>query len=177
MHIAHPFLTSSSQGTACVLTPRPLSHPIKAQRVRRARPPLPLIRSGRSVSAYIPPTSPSHPIRAQRVRKLHAESDNATFSGGEDNCDSRSHLSTASAPSHPEAGPSHRKRSRASDDSGPEVDPETAAENAGSGGGGGGGGGGRGTPEPGADGGGSEIELVFRPHPLLVDKGEYSQTR
>lgn len=37
--------------------------------------------------------------RAQRVRKLHAESDNATFSGGEDNCDSRSHLSTASAPS------------------------------------------------------------------------------
>uniref|UniRef100_A0A8V0X6H7 RING-type E3 ubiquitin transferase n=1 Tax=Gallus gallus TaxID=9031 RepID=A0A8V0X6H7_CHICK len=48
---------------------------------------------------------------------------------------------------------------RASDDSGPEVDPETAAEN------------------PGADGGGSEIELVFRPHPLLVDKGEYSQTR
>uniref|UniRef100_A0A8V0X9J1 RING-type E3 ubiquitin transferase n=1 Tax=Gallus gallus TaxID=9031 RepID=A0A8V0X9J1_CHICK len=97
--------------------------------------------------------------RAQRVRKLHAESDNATFSGGEDNCDSRSHLSTASAPSHPEAGPSHRKRSRASDDSGPEVDPETAAEN------------------PGADGGGSEIELVFRPHPLLVDKGEYSQTR
>uniref|UniRef100_A0A8C2SSF4 RING-type E3 ubiquitin transferase n=1 Tax=Coturnix japonica TaxID=93934 RepID=A0A8C2SSF4_COTJA len=70
--------------------------------------------------------------RAQRVRKLHAESDNATFSGGEDNCDTRSHLSTASAPSHPEAGPSHRKRSRASDDSGPEVDPETAVENTGS---------------------------------------------
>uniref|UniRef100_A0A8V0XCI6 RING-type E3 ubiquitin transferase n=1 Tax=Gallus gallus TaxID=9031 RepID=A0A8V0XCI6_CHICK len=92
-------------------------------------------------------------------RGLKMQSDNATFSGGEDNCDSRSHLSTASAPSHPEAGPSHRKRSRASDDSGPEVDPETAAEN------------------PGADGGGSEIELVFRPHPLLVDKGEYSQTR
>uniref|UniRef100_A0A8B9BKS3 RING-type E3 ubiquitin transferase n=1 Tax=Anser brachyrhynchus TaxID=132585 RepID=A0A8B9BKS3_9AVES len=102
---------------------------------------------------------------AQRVRKLHQESDNATFSGGEDNCDSRSHLSTASAPSHPEAGPS-RKRSRASDDSGPEPDPEAAAEA-----------GGRGSPEPGAEAGGSEIELVFRPHPLLVEKGEYSQTR
>ena len=149
----------SNQSTACAQSP-PTSppHPISAQRVR-----------------IHPAHHFSHPIRAQRVRKLHAESDNATFSGGEDNCDSRSHLSTASAPSHPEAGPSHRKRSRASDDSGPEVDPETAAENAGSGGGGGGGG--RGTPEPGADGGGSEIELVFRPHPLLVDKGEYSQTR
>uniref|UniRef100_A0A8C3FGC8 RING-type E3 ubiquitin transferase n=1 Tax=Chrysemys picta bellii TaxID=8478 RepID=A0A8C3FGC8_CHRPI len=89
---------------------------------------------------------------AQRVRKLHQESDNTTFSGGEDNCDSRSHLSNASAPSHPEAGPS-RKRSRASDDSGPEPDPETSH-----------------------DGGGSEIELVFRPHPVLVEKGEYSQT-
>ena len=57
MHIAHPFLTSSSQGTACVLTPRPLSHPIKAQHVRRARPPLPLIQSARSVFAYTPPTT------------------------------------------------------------------------------------------------------------------------
>ncbi|NXX10292.1 RNG2A ligase, partial [Podargus strigoides] len=103
--------------------------------------------------------------RAQRVRKLHQESDNATFSGGEDNCDSRSHLSNASAPSHPEAGPS-RKRSRASDDSGPDPDPETSHE-----------GGGRGSPEPGAEPGSSEIELVFRPHPLLVEKGEYSQTR
>ncbi|XP_075268107.1 E3 ubiquitin-protein ligase RING2-A-like [Opisthocomus hoazin] len=103
--------------------------------------------------------------RAQRVRKLHQESDNATFSGGEDNCDSRSHLSNASAPSHPEAGPS-RKRSRASDDSGPEPDAEAPHE-----------GGGRGTPEPGAEPGTSEIELVFRPHPLLVEKGEYSQTR
>ncbi|XP_015706662.1 E3 ubiquitin-protein ligase RING2-A-like [Coturnix japonica] len=126
--------------------------------------------------------------RAQRVRKLHAESDNATFSGGEDNCDTRSHLSTASAPSHPEAGPSHRKRSRASDDSGPEVDPETAVENTGSGGGGGGttgtgsggggggagGGGGRSTPEAGSDVSGSEIELVFRPHPLLVLAAVYT---
>uniref|UniRef100_A0A8C2SR95 RING-type E3 ubiquitin transferase n=1 Tax=Coturnix japonica TaxID=93934 RepID=A0A8C2SR95_COTJA len=97
--------------------------------------------------------------RAQRVRKLHAESDNATFSGGEDNCDTRSHLSTASAPSHPEAGPSHRKRSRASDDSGPEVDPETAVENTGS---------------AGSDVSGSEIELVFRPHPLLVLAAVYT---
>uniref|UniRef100_A0A8C2SSI1 RING-type E3 ubiquitin transferase n=1 Tax=Coturnix japonica TaxID=93934 RepID=A0A8C2SSI1_COTJA len=96
--------------------------------------------------------------RAQRVRKLHAESDNATFSGGEDNCDTRSHLSTASAPSHPEAGPSHRKRSRASDDSGPEVDPETAVENTGTG----------------SDVSGSEIELVFRPHPLLVLAAVYT---
>ncbi|XP_025906026.1 E3 ubiquitin-protein ligase RING1, partial [Nothoprocta perdicaria] len=32
--------------------------------------------------------------RAQRVRKLHAESDNATFSGAEDNCDSRSYVKT-----------------------------------------------------------------------------------
>ncbi|XP_067169901.1 E3 ubiquitin-protein ligase RING1 [Apteryx mantelli] len=103
--------------------------------------------------------------RAQRVRKLHQESDNTTFSGGEDNCDSRSHLSNASAPSHPEAGPS-RKRSRASDDSGPDPDPETSHE-----------GGGRGSPEPGTEPGSSEIELVFRPHPLLVEKGEYSQTR
>ncbi|KFP06546.1 E3 ubiquitin-protein ligase RING2-A, partial [Calypte anna] len=103
--------------------------------------------------------------RAQRVRKLHQESDNATFSGGEDNCDTRSHLSNTSAPSHPEAGPS-RKRSRASDDSGPDPDPETSHE-----------GGGRGSPEPGMEAGSSEIELVFRPHPLLVEKGEYSQTR
>lgn len=110
-------------------------------------------------------TSSIAPRRAQRVRKLHQESDNTTFSGGEDNCDSRSHLSNASAPSHPEAGPS-RKRSRASDDSGPDPDPETSHE-----------GGGRGSPEPGAEPGSSEIELVFRPHPLLVEKGEYSQTR
>uniref|UniRef100_A0A8U8BAC2 RING-type E3 ubiquitin transferase n=1 Tax=Geospiza parvula TaxID=87175 RepID=A0A8U8BAC2_GEOPR len=53
-------------------------------------------------------------------------------------------------------GPS-RKRSRASDDSGP--DPR---------------------PSPGQarrPAGSSEIELVFRPHPLLVEKGEYCQTR
>lgn len=101
------------------------------------------------------------------MRKLHQESDNTTFSGGEDNCDSRSHLSNASAPSHPEAGPS-RKRSRASDDSGPEPDPDPETSHDG---------GGCGTPEPGVEPGSSEIELVFRPHPVLVEKGEYSQTR
>ncbi|XP_032094587.1 E3 ubiquitin-protein ligase RING1 [Thamnophis elegans] len=100
--------------------------------------------------------------RGQRVRKHPQESDNNTFSGAEDNCDSRSHLSNASAPSQPEAGPSC-KRSRASDESCAE--PETSHE------------GGRGSPEPGAESSSSEIELVFRPHPILVEKGGYSQTR
>lgn len=101
--------------------------------------------------------------RAQRVRKHPHESDNTTFSGGEDNCDSRSHVSNPSVHSNQEAGPS-RKRSRASEDSGAE--PDLSHE-----------GGVRspdlqGTGEP-----GSEIELVFRAHPLLVEKDEYSQTR
>ncbi|XP_050161956.1 E3 ubiquitin-protein ligase RING1 [Myiozetetes cayanensis] len=100
--------------------------------------------------------------RAQRVRKLHAESDNATFSGGEENLDP--HLS----PPEAAAGPS-RKRSRASDDSGADPDAEAPPEGPGNGG--------RGSPEAEAEAGSSEIELVFRPHPLLVDKGEYSQTR
>lgn len=102
------------------------------------------------------------PRRGQRVRKHPQESDNTTFSGAEDNCDSRSHLSNASAPSQPEAGPS-RKRSRASDESC--LEPETSHD------------GGRGSPEPGAQPSSSEIELVFRPHPVLVEKGAYSQTR
>ncbi|XP_030053084.1 E3 ubiquitin-protein ligase RING1 isoform X2 [Microcaecilia unicolor] len=93
--------------------------------------------------------------RAQRVRKHPHESDNTTFSGGEDNCDSRSHVSNPSVHSTQEAGPSH-KRCKASDDSCPDLDNSH-------------------------DGGGSEssseIELVFRPHPLLVEKDEYSQTR
>ncbi|KAK2510356.1 LOW QUALITY PROTEIN: E3 ubiquitin-protein ligase RING2-A-like [Columba livia] len=104
--------------------------------------------------------------RAQRVRKLQAESDTATFSGPEDTGDSRSQLSGASGAAEP--GPS-RKRSRGSDESGAEPEPETPPQE---------GVAGRGSPEPGGDaGGGSEIELVFRPHPLLVDKGEYAQTR
>lgn len=112
-----------------------------------------------------PPPSLFRPLssaRGQRVRKHPQESDNTTFSGAEDNCDSRSHLSNASAPSQPEAGPSC-KRSRASDESCAE--PETSHE------------GGRGSPEPGAESSSSEIELVFRPHPILVEKGGYSQTR
>ncbi|XP_039221893.1 E3 ubiquitin-protein ligase RING1 [Crotalus tigris] len=100
--------------------------------------------------------------RGQRVRKHPQESDNTTFSGAEDNCDSRSHLSNASAPSQPEAGPSC-KRSRASDES--MAEPETSHD------------GGRGSPEPGTEASTSEIELVFRPHPVLVEKGGYSQTR
>uniref|UniRef100_V9KZ92 RING-type E3 ubiquitin transferase n=1 Tax=Callorhinchus milii TaxID=7868 RepID=V9KZ92_CALMI len=99
--------------------------------------------------------------RAQRVRKAQQESDNTTFSGGEDNCDSRSHVSNVSTHSNQEAGPS-RKRSKASDDSGAELG--TSREGAG-------------TPEVGGDSACSEIELVFRPHPVLVEKDEYSQTR
>lgn len=107
--------------------------------------------------------------RNHRVKKPTHESDNTTFSGGEDNGDSRSHLSHDSAPSHApatvghassEAGPS-RKRPRASDDdSGHEADS------------------GRATPPIRQKGGaGSEIELVFRPHPQLVRPSDYSQTR
>ncbi|XP_062342644.1 E3 ubiquitin-protein ligase RING2-A-like [Osmerus eperlanus] len=109
--------------------------------------------------------------RAQRVRKPAQESDNTTFSGGEDNGDARSHLSHDSAPSHTplppshtpsEAGPSRNpKRPRVSDESGPEAD--------------------RTSPTPPLrrhkEGPASEIELVFRPHPLLVNSQEYSQTR
>ncbi|XP_023126012.2 E3 ubiquitin-protein ligase RING2-A-like [Amphiprion ocellaris] len=108
--------------------------------------------------------------RNHRVKKPTQESDNTTFSGGEDNGDSRSHLSHDSAPSHaphprdqmpPEAGPS-RKRPRGSEDgSGPEGD--------------------SGSPTPPLrrhkEGPGSEIELVFRPHPQLVQDQDYSQTR
>lgn len=93
--------------------------------------------------------------RAQRVRKHQHESDNTTFSGGEDNCDSRSHVSNPSVHSTQEAGPS-RKRSKASDDSCPDLD--NSHEGIG-------------------NESSSEIELVFRPHPLLVEKDEYSQTR
>uniref|UniRef100_A0A8C6WHZ9 RING-type E3 ubiquitin transferase n=1 Tax=Neogobius melanostomus TaxID=47308 RepID=A0A8C6WHZ9_9GOBI len=103
--------------------------------------------------------------RNHRVKKPTQESDNTTFSGGEDNGDSRSHLSHDSAPSHApatvgqtssEAGPS-RKRLRPSDD--------------------GSGHSGRTTPPPRHKSGASEIELVFRPHPLLVRLNDYNQTR
>lgn len=107
--------------------------------------------------------------RNHRVKKPTHESDNTTFSGGEDNGDSRSHLSHDSAPSHApatvghtssEAGPS-RKRPRASDDG--------SAHEADSG---------RTTPPPRPkSGAASEIELVFRPHPQLVRPDDYNQTR
>ncbi|KAJ3609054.1 hypothetical protein NHX12_023581 [Muraenolepis orangiensis] len=113
------------------------------------------------------------------------ESDNTTFSGGEDNGDAHSHLSHDSAPlaqepaplqqepapsrqplpqnSSPlEAGPSV-KRPRLSDggSSPPAAD--------------------RGSPAPPPrrlrEGGASEIELEFKPHPQLVSSQEYSQTR
>ncbi|XP_029023676.1 E3 ubiquitin-protein ligase RING2-A-like isoform X2 [Betta splendens] len=104
--------------------------------------------------------------RNHRVKKPTQESDNTTFSGGEDNVDVRSHLSHDSTP-HPrcqtpsEAGPS-RKRPRASDDgSGAEAD--------------------SGSPTPPLrrlkEGLASEIELVFRPHPQLVNSQDYNQTR
>ncbi|CAB1351106.1 unnamed protein product [Coregonus sp. 'balchen'] len=107
----------------------------------------------------------------RRVRKPAQESDNTTFSGGEDNGEARSHLSHDSAPSlaplppshtPSEAGPSRNpKRLRVSDGSGPEVD--------------------GGSPTPPLrrhkEGPGLEIELVFRPHPLLVNTQDYSQTR
>ncbi|MEE6525391.1 hypothetical protein FKM82_025348 [Ascaphus truei] len=102
--------------------------------------------------------------RAQRVRKHQHESDNTTFSGGEENCDSRSHVSNPSVHSTPqEPGPS-RKRSHPSEDSGAE--PDLSHE-----------GGGRSPETPGGGEAGSEIELVFRAHPLLVEKDGYSQTR
>lgn len=106
--------------------------------------------------------------RNHRAKKPAQESDNTTFSGGEDNGDARSHLSHDSAPSHAphpqgrtpsEAGPS-RKRPRASDDG-------SAADSA--------------SPAPPArrhkEGPASEIELVFRPHPQLVRQHDYNQTR
>ncbi|XP_068189567.1 E3 ubiquitin-protein ligase RING2-A-like isoform X2 [Antennarius striatus] len=108
--------------------------------------------------------------RNHRVKKPTQESDNTTFSGGEENGDARSHLSHDSAPSHTphpsnhtpsEAGPS-RKRPRASDDgSAGEADSSCP------------------TPplRPHREGPGSEIELVFRPHPQLVHAQDYSQTR
>lgn len=108
--------------------------------------------------------------RNHRLKKQTQESDNTTFSGGEENGDARSHLSHDSAPSHnphpagqtpSEAGPS-RKRPRPSDDgSAGEAD--------------------SGSPTPPRrhhrEGPASEIELVFRPHPQLVHDQDYNQTR
>ncbi|XP_040045178.2 E3 ubiquitin-protein ligase RING2-A isoform X2 [Gasterosteus aculeatus] len=109
--------------------------------------------------------------RNHRVKKPTQESDNTTFSGGEDNGDARSHLSHDSAPSHAppppgrtpsEAGPS-RKRPRASDEgSGPEADSGSPPDP---------------PPRRHKERPASEIELVFRPHPELVQAEDYNQTR
>lgn len=79
-------------------------------------------------------------------------------SGAEDNVDS-SHCSNASVHSNQEAGPSN-KRTKTSDDSGLELDTNTEAV----------------TLDPALDGS-SEIELVFRPHPTLMEKEDNAQTR
>uniref|UniRef100_A0A3Q3J5P8 RING-type E3 ubiquitin transferase n=1 Tax=Monopterus albus TaxID=43700 RepID=A0A3Q3J5P8_MONAL len=93
--------------------------------------------------------------RNHRVKKPTQESDNTTFSGGEDNGDARSHLSHDSAPSHTPHTPPR------DDGSGPEGD--------------------SGSPTPPLrhhkEGPASEIELVFRPHPQLVHTQDYNQTR
>ncbi|XP_037329717.2 E3 ubiquitin-protein ligase RING2-A-like [Pungitius pungitius] len=109
--------------------------------------------------------------RNHRVKKPTQESDNTTFSGGEDNGDARSHLSHDSAPSQApppagrnpsEAGPS-RKRPRASDEgSGAEADSGSPPDP---------------PPRRHKEQPASEIELVFRPHPELVQAEDYSQTR
>ncbi|XP_034016651.1 E3 ubiquitin-protein ligase RING2-A-like isoform X2 [Thalassophryne amazonica] len=108
--------------------------------------------------------------RNHRVKKTTLESDNTTFSGGEDNGDTRSHLSHDSAPSHAplphgetpsDAGPSHKRPRVSEEGSGPEAD--------------------SGSPTPPQrrhkERSLSEIELMFRPHPQLVQPQDYNQTR
>lgn len=92
--------------------------------------------------------------RLQRGKKHQIENG----SGAEDNGDS-SHCSNASVHSNQEAGPSI-KRTKTSDDSG--LDMDNTTEN-----------GGGDTALDGA----SEIELVFRPHPTLMEKEDAAQTR
>ncbi|KAI4898653.1 hypothetical protein NFI96_025951 [Prochilodus magdalenae] len=92
--------------------------------------------------------------RLQRGKKHQIENG----SGAEDNGDS-SHCSNASVHSNQEAGPSI-KRTKTSDDSG--LDMDNATENGGG--------------DMAMDGA-SEIELVFRPHPTLMEKEDAAQTR
>ncbi|XP_029394555.1 E3 ubiquitin-protein ligase RING2 [Mus pahari] len=92
--------------------------------------------------------------RLQRGKKQQIENG----SGAEDNGDS-SHCSNASTHSNQEAGPSN-KRTKTSDDSGLELDNNNAAV----------------AIDPVMDGA-SEIELVFRPHPTLMEKDDSAQTR
>uniref|UniRef100_A0A8D2H127 E3 ubiquitin-protein ligase RING2 n=1 Tax=Urocitellus parryii TaxID=9999 RepID=A0A8D2H127_UROPR len=90
----------------------------------------------------------------QRGKKQQIENG----SGAEDNGDS-SHCSNASTHSNQEAGPSN-KRTKTSDDSGLELDNNNATV----------------AIDPVIDGA-SEIELVFRPHPTLMEKDDSAQTR
>ncbi|XP_023366574.1 E3 ubiquitin-protein ligase RING2 [Otolemur garnettii] len=92
--------------------------------------------------------------RLQRGKKQQIENG----SGAEDNGDS-SHCSNASTHSNQEAGPSN-KRTKTSDDSGLELDNNNATV----------------AIDPVMDGA-SEIELVFRPHPTLMEKDDSAQTR
>ncbi|EHH15724.1 hypothetical protein EGK_01854 [Macaca mulatta] len=92
--------------------------------------------------------------RLQRGKKQQTENG----SGAEDNGDS-SHCSNASTHSNQEAGPSN-KRTKTTDDSGLELDNNNAAM----------------AIDPVMDGA-SEIELVFRPHPTLMEKDDSAQTR
>ncbi|KAJ7411324.1 E3 ubiquitin-protein ligase RING2 [Willisornis vidua] len=92
--------------------------------------------------------------RLQRGKKQQIENG----SGAEDNGDS-SHCSNASTHSNQEAGPS-TKRTKTSDDSGLELDTSSAAV----------------AMDPVLDGA-SEIELVFRPHPTLMENDDSAQTR
>uniref|UniRef100_A0A5F9CDM3 E3 ubiquitin-protein ligase RING2 n=1 Tax=Oryctolagus cuniculus TaxID=9986 RepID=A0A5F9CDM3_RABIT len=92
--------------------------------------------------------------RLQRGKKQQIENG----SGAEDNGDS-SHCSNASTHSNQEAGPSN-KRTKTSDDSGLELDNNNASV----------------AIDPVLDGA-SEIELVFRPHPTLMEKDDSAQTR
>ncbi|KAI4890343.1 hypothetical protein NFI96_013737, partial [Prochilodus magdalenae] len=106
--------------------------------------------------------------KPQRVRKPQQESDNTTFSGGEDNADSRSHcfdgnsalqMKTLAPPVKPPCrpGPADVRwaSQRGSDDS--EAEGESR--------------------RPPGQSPTSEIELVFHPHPLLANTEHYSQTR
>lgn len=93
-------------------------------------------------------------LRLQRGKKQQIENG----SGAEDNGDS-SHCSNASTHSNQEAGPSN-KRTKTSDDSGLELDNNNTAV----------------AIDPVMDGA-SEIELVFRPHPTLMENDDSAQTR
>lgn len=102
----------------------------------------------------MPPFYHSGCFRLQRGKKHQIENG----SGAEDNGDS-SHCSNASVHSNQEAGPSI-KRTKTSDDSG--LDMDNATENGGG--------------DLALDGA-SEIELVFRPHPTLMEKEDAALTR